>query len=463
MLSEAPSRVLVFLAVATCGAIALFFGHVEEYPVLHLAIATYICVGVRRLTRRGGLLLPSVVLAAAMLAHPMGASLVPSWLLLFVRADARNVRSWLGFTVIALTGTYLGTRAVSIGTSTYGGAAALVPLTHAGEYSAYALLSTEHLTTLANETLLVVGGALLLPFLALPRAVARAPSEPLATASARVNHAVRLAPFLVAAAAGTTFAVCVIDPKFGGRDWDLLALPALPLVFLIGYMSLSGREAPPSRAVVILVGAMILHTAPWVWINANRARSVEMVMNVVARDPHYTKPGQKGYRFLGRVLQDAGFREASAVAYLKATDRPDTPVDWHNWARFLMQEKRYEDAVPWLIRAMKSAPGHGGIRGDLATCYARLNRPRDAERVLKEWLAENPDNAEAHLILGSVLFGCGHIDPGMAYMRRSIELAPDSPDAWHVLSAALRSVGRAEEAAHAQEKERALRASVTTR
>jgi hypothetical protein len=80
--------------------IQLFFGYVECYALLAVAVVVFLVAALDRSEGRGGLLVPFLALVLAIAAHPFGLLLVPAFLILVATGDAkgriRRVATWTG-------------------------------------------------------------------------------------------------------------------------------------------------------------------------------------------------------------------------------------------------------------------------------------------------------------------------------------------------------------------------------
>ena len=89
-------------------------------------------------------------------------------------------------------------------------------------------------------------------------------------------------------------------------------------------------------------------------------------------------------------------------------------------AKALMSEGRFEDAVPVLKSAASGQSGNATLFCDLGYACNVLGRFDDGIAAYRQALAINPDLAEAHFRLGSLLSENGQIAEGFAhYMRRA--------------------------------------------
>jgi len=115
---------------------------------------------------------------------------------------------------------------------------------------------------------------------------------------------------------------------------------------------------------------------------------------------------------------------------------------------FLCQQ-RFGDAAGaerTLRRVIPLAPAKQWPRGDLARLLLGMGRPAEAEQVLAEAVAADPDHADAHGMLGSLLSEREVLVPGAAHLQRAIALAGPHPQLLANLGRNLMRQGRLDEA-----------------
>jgi tetratricopeptide (TPR) repeat protein len=137
---------------------------------------------------------------------------------------------------------------------------------------------------------------------------------------------------------------------------------------------------------------------------------------------------------LGLALAQAGDYEAALAAHLQAIKLDPRLADAHGRAAdILLRNGRRPEAVAAYERAFEAAPGT--TFGLLCRAKASVadDRPRDAEERLRELLALEPANSEAHLVLAHILTEAGRFDEAAASFEQSIALAPWQATAYHGL------------------------------
>ena len=115
---------------------------------------------------------------------------------------------------------------------------------------------------------------------------------------------------------------------------------------------------------------------------------------------------------------------------------------------FLCQQ-RFGDAAGaerTLRRVIPLAPARQWPRGDLARLLLGMGRSSEAEQVLAEAVAVDPDHADAHAMVGSLLSEREFLVPGAAHLSRAIALAGPHPQLLANLGRNLMRQGKLDEA-----------------
>jgi tetratricopeptide (TPR) repeat protein len=96
-------------------------------------------------------------------------------------------------------------------------------------------------------------------------------------------------------------------------------------------------------------------------------------------------------------------------------------------------ERRYDDAIRLYEQALARHPRHPVLLVDVARAYAQRYRYADAERLVALAQSLYPDDARLQTLLGQSYAMIQQFDRAIACYRRSLELAPASPDRPHIL------------------------------
>ncbi len=128
---------------------------------------------------------------------------------------------------------------------------------------------------------------------------------------------------------------------------------------------------------------------------------------------------------LGIALEKIGEIRGAIVAYDRATKlQPSLTEAWFRVGALVYELGHREEAIGCFRRA--AATGGKTPFGRLGKARALLTEEatEDAERVLRETLVADPENAMAYDLLGDLLSECGRFDEARACFERAIAIAP---------------------------------------
>jgi serine/threonine-protein kinase len=117
---------------------------------------------------------------------------------------------------------------------------------------------------------------------------------------------------------------------------------------------------------------------------------------------------------------------------------------------------RYEEAARHLENSLNRDGNCDGCYRELSMAYEQLNRPEEAEAVLKRAIALHPQQWAGYKRLGSFYAGLGRYDEAVSAFKRVVELAPDSISGYSNLGAVYVVQGNYSDASRALEKSIAI-------
>jgi tetratricopeptide (TPR) repeat protein len=134
------------------------------------------------------------------------------------------------------------------------------------------------------------------------------------------------------------------------------------------------------------------------------------------------------YEALGRI-EDALTAYRNAIA-LSSGSAPEIPEPYLNLGTLLVENDRPGDAVPYLLDAVRIAPGEWRAHRGLGKAYLQLNRLPEAQVELRKAVELAPENAPLHFLLAQVLRKSGLEEQARAETERYNALtgAHSSPD-----------------------------------
>lgn len=274
---DRAERALIAGLIGTLGTMQLFFGYIENYPIMTAGALLYLWLAVRALHGEGSLLAAATALAVTHAFHPVTLILTPSLLYLaYVLGRQRGARQSLrlrlalsivvpyllvfaGVSALMLGGGHGFEQLLGIDSPGGGDKQWFVPLFQVTtEWQHYTMFSVAHLLDIVNLQALVA--PVVLPGLAL-------------TALLAWRRLPRRDPTLVFLALAAGFYLLFTltwNADYGGqKDWDLFAPASAPAALLLAYLL---PRALPERAALraagwALIAAQAFHTAAWIYRN----------------------------------------------------------------------------------------------------------------------------------------------------------------------------------------------------
>ena len=407
------TQALVFAVLIAQGYLQLFFGYVENYTFLALALAAYALAALRALAGRAPLLLPASLLVLALALHLSAAVAVPSFVMLVVhrlfdsRARLAALRD-LAVTAGLFVATHLLLARLGQG---YDWTAMLLALGRrtTDSSTSYGFHPFTFAQFMHQQVLIGPLGIFLLAAALVTAAWPRL---------WRDGRALFLAALVPGYAAASFIAG---DSNLGvARNWDLLA-PAgfvFTLVALGFSLRASWAGADLRRWLFVLALASLFHTVPWIAVNASARRTVER------------------YKVLPLGL---GRAQVMVADWYYASGREDEALGWYRLAldenplqnhahsqlgRIALHRERYDIAELAFRQALRSRPNMALYRFQLADALVRSHQLWPARKQLDTLLALEPGVAGYRAASALVWFGLGERDSARAALETAERLAP---------------------------------------
>jgi tetratricopeptide (TPR) repeat protein len=377
---ERAARVLVFGVLLAQGSLQLFFGYVENYTFLALALAAYALAALRAFEGRAPLALAAVVLVFALGLHLSAAVLVPSFAVLVAhrlldpRGRGRAARDLvIGAAVFAAMHALL----ARLG-SGYDWTGMLLKLGRSAtdSRSSYGFNPPNAGQFLNQQILIGPLGIFLL-----------APAFAVALRLRAWRHARDL--FLAALVVGYVAASFIAgDSNLGvARNWDLLA-PA-GFVFTLAALGFALRAAWPApelrRWLFVLAIISLFHTVAWIAVNASMERTI-------ARFEVLPLGLGRAQAVLGEWYLSQG-REAEAVGWFRRSldENPLNNNAAYQLGRIAMRHADWAFAARAFAGALQARPTMGVYRFALVDALVRARQLVPARAQLDTLLGLEPE------------------------------------------------------------------------
>jgi tetratricopeptide (TPR) repeat protein len=190
------------------------------------------------------------------------------------------------------------------------------------------------------------------------------------------------------------------------RDWDILAVFSLPLIpaALAGLRGAVRDERLRAQVLVVVGASMLLHTIPWIGVNADTERSINRIHMLPERSVWGTTAWKAFLEELAIHFRD-NHRPADAVTCYEQYLAIDSmnPRIWANYAYVCSETGDDDKALAANERAARYGSTWYGVYANLGSLYARRDRIDEAIAMLKKSLALNAAQPVIFDALGNLL------------------------------------------------------------
>jgi len=447
-ITENPiKRLLAFTAMIGSGALLLFFGYVETYPLLWPITASYIYFSLRYLNTGKGPFWPLPFLLLGLFIHVQSAVLFPSYIFVLLCRDRglriyrkHTSRIWLGAVIVALA--VLTLVLYKYYTDLFIKDAFLPLFTGKPIDPAYSIISIVHFIDIFNELVLI--SPLILVF------------GVMASFNARQLTRDKNAAFLGLIAAGFLLFILVIDPKLAmPRDWDLFALSGFTLTLVFLTMTADRRLDKLKRFILPFVVILLTAPLPYLITNLSEQSSrkyAEYIMNtdiprsmstLVVLHGYNERTGNKAQfdrlthlyrtRYTNKVNIDRAFNavkrnDMQTARQLMAMIKPDEyNSNYHKLLAYLaIKEGRTDEALQAVDRALQLKPFIYDLHKTRALVFLKTNQHDSAMANLRRAYALKSDDSDLLQTMASLFFVQEEYDSLRVYATKGYDL--DSTD-----------------------------------
>jgi tetratricopeptide (TPR) repeat protein len=477
---------LIFFSLISLGSIQLFFGYVESYSILQVALLAYILFSALYLLRRASIVPALVALVISVGLHVTSLVFAPSLIYLVTKTNReRSNKKGSPAKTISNAFIFAGLMVASFlvvswifviatGLEKTGKGIFILPLTATESYE-FGMFSLGHVSEFANQLLLLSPlGISLIAFFLFFKIRYRESRD-------------RLVNFLVLATSFALVYLFAFNFTLGSADWDLRSMPG-PFIGLLGILLFlrwsekpSAVGHPPSAAQnrsdinqhkkqesdvmgsrvgkrlgawgVIFIWFSVFHTVPWIMINAHSQRSLDRYLLIQENDPHpVDETGYNLYK-IARILRMAELPDEIPGMYERAIERNayDT-LSYFNLAAHYHQKDLYDQAIPVLDTLLKVDPTYPKANWMMGNIYVKWKEYAKALPYLQKAYPYLADNTDFLYELGASYFQTQETQKAGEIAVDILELDPYYVDAYHLLGSSYARLGDFEQAKEAWEK-----------
>lgn len=470
LLKTPQQKFVMMLLVLSAGSIQLFFGYVEDYALLLLALTVYIFLSVRHLQGRGHWLVPAVMLGVMFTLHFGTIVLLPTLLLLYLRdrsilkvliqvvavtAVAAMIFVVIGYPLNIFVDTFLQRRSLS-------GSHVLPMAELSSEWQRYTLISWEHLLDIFNQQMLIAPFTILLIVIGM------------LLFAREIKWKDSTLIFLIASSLCAFLFLVVVNCEIGAsRDWDMLASYNLPLLLLNGFLWIryGQKRTRVMAALVAYTGITLLHSLSFVLTNADQQRGARrfetlvdsrlwsrnsIVLGVGDLLKRYYVAGKEfrtavalGERFAKEYPNDAYIQKLAGDMYYENLRQDSLAETFYAKAVELSHERTsgyYRDACVRLgniydrkgqldgamaayQKAILANPQVWDAYFNLGNLHFRRMEYRLAAEYFEQVVRLDPGVAESYKYCGISYYYLDDVERAHFFLSRFLQLRPDDADA----------------------------------
>ena len=270
-------RYFVFIVSFLSAILLLFFGYVENYPLVWVALTGFIYFSLRYLKSNRGLVFCLIFLFFGLFTHLQMGILIPPFIYLILSTDSGQffIRKHRLFFIISMIVLIIAGIAVFVykyRTDLYFEDIFLPLFSGKNLSTTNFVFSATHIIDILNELLIL---SPLLPVLA---AISFGEYKSILKRRTSIY-------FTILAVSGFLFTL-IIDPKLGmGRDWDLFSFVGFGFALLFAYLITNSRLTEIKKIIPTITIYLIVAIVPYLMTNLNRDSSINYAKYLIDLDP----------------------------------------------------------------------------------------------------------------------------------------------------------------------------------
>jgi len=131
-------------------------------------------------------------------------------------------------------------------------------------------------------------------------------------------------------------------------------------------------------------------------------------------------------------------------------------------ARFLIEKKKYQEAIEWLTDAKPRMEDSADLHAELGICYLKMDDMKQGEELIKRALLLNPrvKYGEPYLRLAEAYASHNDLDNAFALLEQFSQINSSSCEAYYRMGILYQSLGKQDEAKQAFKETRQIYSSL---
>ncbi|MBD3168330.1 MAG: hypothetical protein GF307_02525 [candidate division Zixibacteria bacterium] len=414
------------LVIIGTNATMLFFGYIESYTPVYLAVSLYILFSLDYIFLRKSIIFPAIFLLLAIGTHLQAVCLLPSFITMLIARYRQplllsgRIKRFFIFAP-ALTAV-LACTAVSLFWSND----FLLRIIPSGA-SNYVLFSLKHTIDIVNELMVLAPVAITLLII-------------FALSNSRLSNrdiSSTAVLFIANALIYPLIFLVFIDPKLGmAWDWDLFSFVAVPLTVLpvVIYKIYKPSPFKLNSLILPICGLLLVSVIPAAGVLNNTEKSASRFEDIIDFCPD-TKA--YAYEVLAKHHEDRRELEEALDAYREASEHsPDNPRYLGSIGFIYSQMNMYREAYIAYRAAVEINPDSRSSLYNLSLITATMGKLEESRRWLNRLIKLYPTDIESVTLLAFVQENLGNYREMLVAAEHAHSLDPENGTALYYLGKA---------------------------
>lgn len=388
--NNSPDSMIMGMVIFSAGFAQLFFGYVESYTLLALTLLLFLFSTISMLKKNEFSYTPTVFFSLSILLHPVSGLLFPAMLYSYYLILKDKKYLYLS-KVIAIPALFVLVLLVVFGLGgltpdkiimAYSEKSRLLPMFSNGEY--YGIFSLGHLTDIINQILLVFPAIIGIPLIFSRKNTILKP----------VNSFLALSSLLL------FVPLVILKPELGfARDWDLFSIFSIPLTVLVALRLIHLKEKRAVKALII-IGISLIHTLPWIGVNADEDMSVLRAEKLASADYWAKYSKSLLYNDLSRYYYHKRNLEKALELSEKSYENEQNPRFLWSLASLAEKTGRIDKAIRYFTILSGDKKHRPDALARLADLHLGSENYNEAKNVLLQITEYEQDNPKLYFMLG---------------------------------------------------------------
>jgi tetratricopeptide (TPR) repeat protein len=435
---ENKEKLFAFMLLVSMGSVQLFFGYVESYTLVYIAMMAYFLFSLWFLEGKCSPFFPSLALLFSISLHLSALYLLPSLIYLCIAKSKGKEKTYnfksIFSAILTLLLVGVGFFLLNTKNPNKAGPGYYFISLFGSSKDPCSLFSFAHLVDIINEQLLLSPIGIILWVIVI--FVAR-----------KVNFKDQVVTFFSIVTLFSFMFAFLMDPKLGyARDWDLFSSTGLGYTLLGIYLGLGYFRQAKIKKLNYVVMAMtftaFFSTLPWIYVNAREDKGVERFKALLDLD---VKRSGYGHEILAIYYRDRGLVNEEMEEWKKGVSAVENERYLVNLGICYEKLGRYQEAIPLFKKAIQLNPGSANAYNNLGAALVHLGEYEEAVKQYQLSIKLDPYYFKAYCNLGGLLAKMGHYPEALEALKSTIQINPDYFEAYQNLASTYQRMGKLEE------------------